>query len=326
MRAAKRARGEACRLKATGPGENSDVMDCARKKVEASNVTPAAVRVARRDIVVVGASAGGLRALAFLLGRLSQTSLASFFVVVHVVPHHASNLADLLQQASYLPVLSPRDGDTIRPGRIYVCVPDRHLIIEPGRVRLSAGQRECGYRPSIDVLFRSAAHLYGSRVTGVLLSGALSDGVAGLAAIKRYGGLTVVQNPNEAPFSDMPRAAIAEGVADHSVPLSEILSILRDHCGGFVRLPEVPRAEPYEIGGSPRGESVAPHDRALWKAARLLQQHADLLRRLAATARERGHAEAAGHYEARARDRDQDAAALCGRLAQQPETAGRGHE
>jgi hypothetical protein len=288
-------------------------------QVEVHDFISGPVRAAQRNTIVVGASAGGLRALTFLLGRLSQTSLASFFVVVHLAAHYASSLADLLQRASHLPVTNPRDDEVIRPGRVYLAVPDHHLIIESGRVRLSTGPREYGHRPSIDVLFRSAAHLYESRVTGVLLSGALSDGVAGLAAVKQYGGLTVVQNPNEAPLPGRSRAGVPEGVADHSVPLSEILPILRDHCRGFVRLTETPRAEPHDIRESPRGEQVAPRDRALWMGARLLQEHGNVLRQFAEKARQRGHNEIAKHYESQARERDQDAAALRDSLAHQDE-------
>jgi len=117
----------------------------------------------------------------------------------------------------------------------------------------------------------------------------------------------------------MSRAGVPEGVADHRVPLSEILWILRDRCHGYVRLTETPRAEPHDIRESPRGEHVAPRDRALWMGARFLQEHGNVFRQFAEKARQRGHNEVAEHYEAQARERDQDAAALRDCLARQPE-------
>src|SRR5262249_878437 len=122
----------------------------------------------------------------------------------------------------------PRDGDVIRPGRIYVAPPDNHLLVEDGCVRVIHGPKENRHRPAIDPLFRSAARWYGPRVIGVVLTGSLDDGTAGLLSIKEAGGVTVVQDPDEAFCGDMPRSAIETVQVDHVRPLGQIGELLQE--------------------------------------------------------------------------------------------------
>ena len=164
--------------------------------------------MARRDIVVVGASAGGVEALGLLVGELPADLPAAVFVVLHVAPDHKSVLPRILSAAGPLPAKHARDGEPIIPGRIYVARPDHHLTLQDGQVRVVKGPRENGHRPAVDALFRTAAHTYGPRAIGVILSGALDDGTAGLIAIKRQGGLAMVQDPDDALVEQMPRSAL----------------------------------------------------------------------------------------------------------------------
>jgi two-component system chemotaxis response regulator CheB len=181
----------------------------------------------RRDIIVVGASAGGVSALRTLARDLPGDLPAAVFVVLHVAPHAPSILPEILDRAGALSSREPDDGETIGPGTIYVARPDHHLLLDRGRVRVVRGPRENGYRPSIDVLFRSAARAYGPRVIAVVLSGALDDGAAGVRAVKERGGLVVVQAPEEASYPDMPRAALAAlGSVDYSPSLVDIPPVL----------------------------------------------------------------------------------------------------
>lgn len=176
----------------------------------------------RRDIVVIGASAGGVEALRQLVSGLPPGLPAAVFVVVHIPPHMGSVLPELLARSGPLPAAHAQDGEEVRPGRIYVAPPDRHLLLSPGTVRLSAGPRENHSRPAADPLFRSAALSYGPRVAGVVLSGALSDGCAGLWEIKRRGGLAIVQDPGDALYPSMPHSAIDQVPVDHVLPAADI--------------------------------------------------------------------------------------------------------
>ncbi len=181
---------------------------------------------ARRDILVIGASAGGVQALCSVIESLPPGLPAAVFVVLHVAPHGRSALPAILARSGCLPAVHPADGEEIQAGRIYVAPPDRHLTIQEGRIRLSRNASENGHRPAVDVLFRSAARAYGPRVVGVVLTGNLDDGTAGLAAIKRCGGATVVQNPRDADYPSMPESAIHNVRVDHVVPLGEIGALL----------------------------------------------------------------------------------------------------
>jgi two-component system, chemotaxis family, protein-glutamate methylesterase/glutaminase len=183
-----------------------------------------------RDIVVIGASAGGLVVLQQLMATLPRDFQASVFIVVHVSPDYPSMLAGILDYAGPLPVEDARDREPVLPGRVSVAPPDHHLVLEEGQMRLSRGPRENRFRPAVDVLFRSAARAYGPRVIGVILSGGLDDGVAGLYAIKQRGGRAVVQDPREALHSSMPRAALAAVAVDHVTRSERLAPLLVELC------------------------------------------------------------------------------------------------
>ena len=151
---------------------------------------------------------------------------AAVFVVLHLAPESPSVLPEILDRVSAIPVSVARSGAPIRPGTATIAPPDTHLLLEYDRIRLVHGPRENRHRPSIDVLFRSAAVAYGPRVTGVVLSGMQDDGAAGLWAIKRRGGAAVVQDPADAEFPDMPRSATAIVDVDASVPVRELAPTL----------------------------------------------------------------------------------------------------
>lgn len=170
------------------------------------------------DILVIGASMGGLDALRELLPGLQRDTPAALFIVWHIAAESLGLLPDLLRPVSPLPVDNARDGDPIQPGRILVAPPDHHLLIERGHVRLARGPKENRFRPAIDPLFRSAAAAYGPRVVGVVLSGALDDGTAGLWAIKDCGGVAVAQDPLDAIQPSMPRSATQHVAVDHVLP------------------------------------------------------------------------------------------------------------
>jgi two-component system chemotaxis response regulator CheB len=172
--------------------------------------------MAGHDIVVVGASAGGVESLKELARQLPPDVPAAMFVVVHLPPRSFSMLAEIVDRSGPLPAVTPRDGDPIRAGRIHVGPPDHHLLLDRDRIRVVRGPRHDRHRPAIDPLFESASRAFGARVVGVVLSGTLDDGSAGLQTIRRRGGLAVVQDPDTALFRGMPARAI-ELVADAEV-------------------------------------------------------------------------------------------------------------
>jgi two-component system, chemotaxis family, protein-glutamate methylesterase/glutaminase len=178
------------------------------------------------DIIVMGASAGGLSAFNRIIKHLPEQLNAAVFIVWHVSPFSTSILPEILNRAGRLKAKHPADGESIEMGKIYIAPPDHHLLLESGRIRLTKGPKENRFRPAIDPLFRSAAYAYGPRVVGVVLSGALDDGTAGLWAIKDRGGIAVVQDPAEAEQSSMPASALANVQVDHCVPVSEIPPLL----------------------------------------------------------------------------------------------------
>ena len=178
------------------------------------------------DILVIGASAGGVEALSELVKGFPRDIPASIFVVIHLPAHSTSVLPKILARNGILPSLNPSDGDRIQPGHIYVAPPDQHMLIKRGRIRVVHGPRENGSRPSIDPLFRTAARAYGKRVIGIVLSGVLDDGTAGLIAIKKQGGIAIVQDPSEAAYPAMPESAIAHNNVDHILRVSDMASVV----------------------------------------------------------------------------------------------------
>ena len=182
-----------------------------------------------RDVIVMGASMGGTEALSSLLSRLPEDLPAGLCIVQHTSSSALGALAEVLGRRCPLPVANAQDGEPFVLGRVYVAPPDRHLLVKQGTLRVARGPRENRVRPALDPLFRSAAVAYGSRVVGVVLTGLQNDGSAGLAAIKRCGGLSVVQDPEDADFPEMPRNAL------HAVQNVGGL----DYCATLERLPKL---------------------------------------------------------------------------------------
>jgi two-component system chemotaxis response regulator CheB len=191
------------------------------------------------DIFVVGASAGGLPALLEIIRALPPDWPASLFVVLHTSAESPGLLPQILGRVTRLPVSHASDGEEIRKGRVYVAPPDRHLLLQQGAMRVTHGPKENGFRPAVDPLFRTAARAYGSRVVGIILSGALDDGVYGLMQIKRGGGQAIVQDPEEAFISSMPLNAIQNVQVDHVLPAAAIGPVL-DELASQPALPHAP--------------------------------------------------------------------------------------
>lgn len=181
--------------------------------------------MAKHDVIVIGASAGGVEAISRVVAELPRDIRASICVVLHI-SRGRSLLPEILTRAGRMPAAHPTDGETMQYGRIYVGPPDHHLVVIEGAVRTVHTASENGVRPAVDPLFRSAARAYGPRVIGVILTGALDDGTAGVAAVKEAGGITIAQDPEEAFAPGMPRSAIASGMIDHVVPLRDIPLLL----------------------------------------------------------------------------------------------------
>jgi two-component system, chemotaxis family, protein-glutamate methylesterase/glutaminase len=203
--------------------------------------------VARQDIIVAGGSAGAVEALRTLVEGLPPDLDAAVLAVIHISPHGPGRLVEILQRRTTLRVRWARDGEPIERGRVYVAPPDRHLVVDDGHVHLTRAPRENHSRPAIDPLFRSAALCYGARVIGVVLSGRLDDGTAGLWAVKERGGTAVVQDPDDATQPDMPRNALAYTTADYVVPAAELGALLGRLVGN--EAPDVVRAISRELEG-----------------------------------------------------------------------------
>jgi two-component system, chemotaxis family, protein-glutamate methylesterase/glutaminase len=176
----------------------------------------------RHDIFTIGASSGGIEALSTLVSALPDDLPASLFVVVHVPSESKSLLPEILSRAGPLRATHAKDNEHIQAGRIYVAPPDYHLLLRQGYMRLVRGPKENNHRPAIDPLFRTAGRAYGNRVVGIVLSGARDDGAAGLIAIKKVGGIAIVQDPNEAMFPDMPRYALRAAEPDFCLSAKQI--------------------------------------------------------------------------------------------------------
>ena len=173
-----------------------------------------------RGVIAIGASAGGVEALKQLAANLPPDLPYAVLVALHMAAASPSVLAQIVDRSGPLPATQAVDGEHLRAGHVYVAVPDRHLLVGGHRLVVSRGPTEDGHRPAINPLMRSAAVAFGPRAVGVLLSGVLDDGVLGMAAIRSRGGVTVVQDPDDALFPDMPRNAIAAQIVDHVVAAS----------------------------------------------------------------------------------------------------------
>ncbi|WP_099902026.1 chemotaxis protein CheB, partial [Methylobacterium frigidaeris] len=308
--------------------------------------------MANRDIVVIGGSSGATTPLRAILGALAPDLPAAIFVVLHIPARSLGVLATVTAAATHLPVRAATDGMAIQPGTVTLGVPDHHLILAEGRIRLGRGPRENMARPSIDPLFRSAAAAYGPRVIGILLSGLLNDGASGLEAIKSCGGITLVQDPADALADEMPRSALAALEVDLTLPAARIGDVLSDlvrdaagprlpvspelrlevdiaagervdsdvlrriadpspitcpQCGGV--LSQVRDGKPLrfrcQVGHALSAEAVAKEqenavDEAMRVALRIIEERAELVRRMAREGREAGRTAVSAMYEERA--------------------------
>jgi two-component system chemotaxis response regulator CheB len=195
---------------------------------------------------MIGASAGGVQALTSLFSGLPGDLPAVVAVVLHRSPFHESMLPVVLGRFSALPVSEPQDGERFQLGRIYIAPRDHHMIIETARFRLSRGAKEHHTRPAVDPLFRSAAETHGPRVIGVILTGSGDDGVSGLIAIKAAGGISLAQDPDEAPHESMPQHAIERDHVDGILTLSQLaVELPRLVAGGAVERQSEPFSRPF---------------------------------------------------------------------------------
>jgi two-component system, chemotaxis family, protein-glutamate methylesterase/glutaminase len=295
------------------------------------------------DIIVIGASAGGVETVVRLGRGLPKNLAASVFVVIHVSSSSTSIFPQILQRETGLLAKHPEDEEKIEHGVVYVAPPDQHMTLEPGRIRITSGPKHNLHRPAIDLLFRSAAQHYGSRVIGVVLTGFLDDGASGLAAIKNAGGITIVQDPKDATVPSMPASALRLHNPDYCTALDQIPELLQalvamgNH--GGTTMPTTKRKTrgsqreltPYTCpdchgtiwevhdGDAIRfecrvGHSYSPEtmvqanqeslERALWAALRALEESASLSRRLAANASSGRRSKAAKLYEQKAAERE----------------------
>jgi two-component system chemotaxis response regulator CheB len=190
-----------------------------------------------RDIIVIGASAGGFDAIQKLVASFPSDLRAAIFITLHQYERNKGILPEVLNRIGSLPAQHPREEMPIELGHIYIAPPDYHLILTPGAVHLSHGPRENLQRPCINTMFRSAAAAYGDRVAGVLLTGLLDDGAAGLWDIQQHGGATIVQDPDEAAFRSMPDSAIRGLNVQYIVRLAEMAPLLARLSMGDQRRP-----------------------------------------------------------------------------------------
>jgi two-component system chemotaxis response regulator CheB len=204
--------------------------------------------MANRDVVAIGTSAGGVEALSFLAKHFSRAFPASVLVTIHMPSQQRSALDEVLNRAGPLPATFARSGDTVKKARIYIAPPDRHLLLDGDRVTLGEGPRENNARPAIDPMLRSAALCCSARTIGVVLTGSLGDGASGLWAIRQGGGITVVQDPRDAAFPEMPLTALNRAKPDHVVTLSDMPMLLESLVHQPAGEPQsLPRSLRYEV-------------------------------------------------------------------------------
>lgn len=180
----------------------------------------------KQRIIVIGASAGGFEAFKKIVSGLPPDFNASIFIVWHMSPDIRGILPRVLNKENSIETAHALNNEEIKPNRIYVAPPDHHMLIEHGKVLITHGPKENRFRPAVDPLFRSAAYAYGNRVIGIILTGALDDGTAGLWAVKHYGGIAIVQDPHDAEVSSMPENALREVQVDYCVPVAELSQLL----------------------------------------------------------------------------------------------------
>jgi two-component system, chemotaxis family, protein-glutamate methylesterase/glutaminase len=196
-----------------------------------------------RDIIVIGASAGGVEALQTFARALPADFPGSIFITLHFPEHGTSVMPRILSRAGPLPAVHAVNGEPIVRSRIHVAPHDHHLLLTPHSLRVTRGPKENGNRPAVDPMFRSAAIAFGPRVIGVVLTGNLDDGTAGLAAIKRRGGIAVVQDPEDTLFPSMPRSAIENVAVDRVVPVKQMPKIIAELMEKPIPLVEYPIAK-----------------------------------------------------------------------------------
>ena len=204
--------------------------------------------MANRDVLVVGTSAGGVEALIFLAKELPRDLPASVFVTIHLPSYSRSSLDDVLTRAGRMPAHFAIDGEVLQKSRIYIAPPDRHLLLDGERLSLGEGPRENNARPAIDPMLRSAAVCCNSRTVGVVLTGTLGDGASGLWTVRHAGGITVVQDPRDAAFPEMPLAALNRAKPNHIARLAEMPALLERLVREPAGAPKpVPRSIRYEV-------------------------------------------------------------------------------
>ena len=203
-----------------------------------------------RDLIVIGASAGGIEALQQICAALPPNLNAALVVVMHTSPNAGGLLPKLLARVGPIPSVHPKNGEPIKKGMIYVAPPDCHLIVEAGLLRTIRGPRENHHRPAIDPTFRSAALSYGKRVIGVVLTGLLDDGTSGLMVIRAHGGAAVVQDPRTAMFPAMPESALERVPDAYIASLDEIPSLIERLVSEEVQVEPEPEKAKADHGAS----------------------------------------------------------------------------
>lgn len=200
--------------------------------------------MARRDLIVLGASAGGLEPLREVVAALPPDLAATVLVVLHLAPSATSRLAQILAGPARLVVQSAVHGSLLAPGTVHVAPPDHHLLVHGNGIRLSRGPKINGHRPAIDALFLSAARWMGPRTISVVFSGSLDDGAAGARRIRGAGGVTIAQDPAEAMYPSMPRSAIEAGGIMHVLPAAEIAQVIVEATREEITMPSPPSSRP----------------------------------------------------------------------------------
>ncbi len=217
------------------------------------------------NIVVIGASAGGVEPLRDIAAMLPADLKAAVFIVMHLSPNSPSMLPKILDDAGPLKAHTPENGEKIRPGHIYVAPPDQHMLLGPGVIHLTNAARENRHRPAIDPLFRSAAHMYGNRVLGIVLTGMSDDGTIGLHIIKHEGGTAIVQDPSEAMFPSMPSAALKAADVDFVLNVAAIPAKIVSLATEKWSSNGVANARSVEALVGPEGEKMSEDERIMGK-------------------------------------------------------------